>query len=202
MTTILHLTATPLGEDSLTHGLSSAIVAALRDRTPDTRVLYRDLATDAPPHADAEYAAALVRGHVAPAQAGSLARSDALIEELECADAIVIGTPMHNLTVPSALKAWLDHVIRAHRTMRITPQGKFGTLRDRPVYLALVSGGLRTGPQARQPDFLEPYLRAVLPMIGLHDITVFSLEGTARGPEAAEAARLSAHAAVARHFAV
>jgi FMN-dependent NADH-azoreductase len=198
---ILHLSASPRGTASDSYILSRHVVESLLVAHPGALVTARELWRDALPHADGDYAVALTQGRVAPADTGSLARSDALIAELEAADVLVIGTPMHNLTVPSALKAWLDHVARAHRTIRLTPRGKVGMLASRPVYLAIASGGRRAGPDARQPDFIEPYLRAVLPMIGLADITVFSVEGTAMGAEAAAQARTDARAAVARHFA-
>ncbi|WP_296952987.1 FMN-dependent NADH-azoreductase [uncultured Massilia sp.] len=197
---ILHISASPRGRESDSHCLSEHVVGHLHRRRPGARVVQRLLSLHDLPHVDGDYAHALGGGDGA-AGGASLARSDVLIAELEAADVLVIGTPMHNLTVPSALKAWLDHVVRVHRTMRLTPQGKVGTLADRPVYVAVSSGGLRTGPRARQPDFLEPYLRAVLPMIGLRDITVFSLEGTALGAQRAEAARVAAREAVDGWFA-
>ena len=76
----------------------------------------------------------------------ALATSEALIGELEACDAVVIGTPMNNYTVPATLKAWIDQIVRIHRTFRSTPQGKVGLLRDRPVYVVIASGGYFTGP--------------------------------------------------------
>ena len=61
------------------------------------------------------------------------ALSEYLIAELDAADIVVIGTPMNNFTVPSTLKAWIDHIVRIRRTFRSTPAGKVGLLRDRPV---------------------------------------------------------------------
>ena len=49
---------------------------------------------------------------------------------------VVISTPMHNLTMPSALKAWIDHVVRVRKTFNITPAGYVGTLGGRPVFIA------------------------------------------------------------------
>jgi FMN-dependent NADH-azoreductase len=97
---------------------------------------------------------------------------------------VVIATPMHNLMVPSALKAWLDHVVQADRTFRITAEGKVGTLRDRPVFIAIASGGTFTGVNAQQPDYLRPWLKAVLAGIGLLDVRFFSVEGTGQKPSA------------------
>jgi FMN-dependent NADH-azoreductase len=192
---ILHISASPRGADGDSHCLSEHVLHHLRRRVRGAEVVRRFLWQDEIPQVDAAYTRALATGRD-DAGGASLALSDTLIAELEAADVLLIGTPMHNLTVPSSLKAWIDHVVRAHRTMRLTPQGKFGTLADRPVFVAVSSGGMRTGPRARQPDFFEPYLRAVLGMIGLRDITLFSMEGTALGADRAAAARVEAWAGV------
>lgn len=115
-----------------------------------------------------------------------------LIAQLDAADVVVIATPMHNFTVPSTLKAWVDHIVRVRATFAITPQGKTGTLRDRPVYVAVSSGGFISGERARHPDFLQPYLRVALATVGLHDVQFFSVEGTALGDAALERARAGA----------
>jgi FMN-dependent NADH-azoreductase len=62
-------------------------------------------------------------------------------------------------------------------------EGKVGTLRDRPVFVAVSSGGRFSGEHARQPDFLTPYLKVILGTIGLHDLTFFSVEGTGASPD-------------------
>ena len=46
----------------------------------------------------------------------ALAYSNAAIAELVVADVIVLGTPMCNYGMPSALKAWFDQLIRVGRT--------------------------------------------------------------------------------------
>jgi FMN-dependent NADH-azoreductase len=129
-----------------------------------------------------------------------MATSEALVRELEAADIVVIGTPMHNMAVPAALKAWIDHVVRARRTFDVTPAGKVGLLRDRPVFVAVASGGKFSGERARQLDFLTPYLQAVLGMIGLHDLTFFSVQGTGAGPDAVAVARGGTDKALEAHF--
>src|SRR4029079_1108187 len=133
-------------------------------------------------------------------QEGSIARSEELIREIESSDFVVIGTPMHNFTVPSALKAWIDHVVRARRTFNVTREGKVGRLHDRPVFVAVSSGGRFSGERARQPDFLTPYLKAVLGTIGLHDLTFFSVQGTAFGPDAVAEARAKTDQALQEYF--
>lgn len=184
MKKILHIVCSPRAEGSYSTRFSSRIVERLMASHPEAEVLVRDLASVPLPQVDSDYAYTLAGARPDVAAPGSLARSDHLIAELEQADAIVIGTPMHNYTVPSSLKAWIDHVLRIGRTFVPTPEGKQGLLPDRPVYVAVASGGLYLGEHARQPDFLTPYLKAALGTVGLRTLHFFALQGMVRGEEA------------------
>jgi FMN-dependent NADH-azoreductase len=176
---ILHIDCSPRPE-SHSRLLSAAIVERLVDVSPDACIRRRDLAANPVPHAWPDYATALSSpATLADPPRGSLDLSEVLIQEVEVADAIVIGTPMNNLTVPSVLKAWIDQVLRAGRTFVSTPTGKVGVLRDRPVYIGIASGGVFTGDRANQPDFLTPYLSVVLGSIGLKTVRFLSVEATA-----------------------
>jgi len=199
MKTILHLSCSPRGEAAESYRLSRRIVALLSQRDPSTDVVHRVIGDGSLPHVDMNYAISQASLHDV-SQDGSMALSETLVEELERADVVVIGTPMHNLSVPSSLKAWLDHVVRARRTFTMTASGKVGTLRDRPVYIAIASGGRFSGDRARQPDFLTPYLTTILAMIGLHDVTFFSVQGTGASADAVGATRIETEAALQAHF--
>jgi FMN-dependent NADH-azoreductase len=199
MKTILHVSCSPRGEASESLRLSRNILGFLLQAHPDAIVVERVLGGVEIPAIDADYATSQ-QSLADVSQAGSMATSEALVRELEAADIVVIGTPMHNITVPAALKAWIDHVVRARRTFDVTPAGKVGLLRDRPVFVAVASGGKFSGERARQPDFLTPYLRAVLGMIGLHDLTFFSVQGTGAGPDAVAEARARMDQALEAYF--
>lgn len=179
---ILHVSISPRGQASESHRLSRKIVDYLTAIDPGAHVVNRVI-DGSLPHVDANYALGQHTSAVQIATDGSVARSDELIDELERAHVVVIGTPMHNSTIPSALKAWIDHVVRARRTFHVTPQGKIGALRDRPVYIAVASGGRYSGDRAYQPDFLTSYLTFILGMIGLRDLRFFSVQGTGLGSE-------------------
>lgn len=183
---ILHILCSPRADGSHSTRFANAIVERLRARDPHADVVLRDLSAAQLPHVDGDYAHALAGGR--PSVTGASVRSEHLIAELERADAVVIGTPMHNYTVPSSLKAWIDHVLRIQRTFVPTPEGKRGLLSDRPVYIAVASGGIYLGTEARQPDFLTPYLQAVFRTIGLNTLHFFPLQGVVRGEFAAAAA--------------
>jgi len=201
---ILHITTSPRGDDSVSYQLSQRVIERLLARHPAAHIMARDLSAQPLPHVDGQYASALGRSAGGAPQAqgrSSLAWSDLLIEELRQADCIVIGTPMHNFTVPSVLKAWIDHVVRIGITFNATPEGKIGTLADRPVYIAVSSGGYRGGERARQPDYLEPYLRAILGTIGLKNLSFISLQPTAAGPDAITAAYAAVEQELSAQFA-
>jgi FMN-dependent NADH-azoreductase len=183
---ILHVSCSPRGQVSESYRLSQKIIGFLRKCEPTATLVDRTIGGGAISHIDESYATALGAPQPSSAErcpAGSMSRSEELIQELESSDVVVIGTPMHNFTVPSVLKAWIDHIVRVRRTFNATRQGYVGTLRDRPVFVAVSSGGRYSGERARQPDFLTPYLKAILGTIGLHDLTFFSIEGSALGPD-------------------
>ncbi|QFY44291.1 FMN-dependent NADH-azoreductase [Candidatus Methylospira mobilis] len=114
--------------------------------------------------------------------------SEILIGELESCDLLIIATPIHNFTVPAALKAWIDYVLRINRTFDATPTGKIGRLNDRPVFVVVTSGGFHQGERASQADFLSDYLRCALQTVGLKSIQFVYLQGMAYGEGAASLA--------------
>lgn len=200
---ILHLNCSPRGQASESYKISEKIIGFLLKREPTAILVNRMLSGGAIPHIDGSYATALGETQQSSAETfpvGSMSQSEVLIQELESSDFVVIGTPIHNFTVPSALKSWIDHIVRVRRTFNTTAEGYVGTLRDRPVFIAVSSGGRYSGERTRQPDFLTPYLKAVLGTIGLHDLTFFSVEGSASGPEAVAEARKRTDQALQEYF--
>jgi len=176
---ILNIDCSPRPE-SHSRQLSAAIVEKILEVAPGAGISRRDFAAAPLPHASPDYATTLSSpATLATPLKGALDLSEALIQEVEAADVIVIGTPMNNLTVPSVLKAWIDQILRAGRTFVSTPAGKVGMLRDRPVFIGIASGGVFTGDRANQPDFLTPYLSVVLGSIGLKTLQFLSVQATA-----------------------
>lgn len=181
MTHILHLTCSPRECGSYSTALSHAVVQRLLTSHPGATSTLRDLHAEPFAPIDAAYANAVVsRRRPDDLRSASLNRSAAAIADLRAADRVVIGTPMHNFTIPAALKLWVDLVVRAFQTFEPTAGGKIGLLPDRPVVVAIASGGTFEGPGANQPDFLTPYLTAALGCMGLRDLRFLPLQGTAR----------------------
>lgn len=199
MTTILHVSCSPRGQAAESYRLAREVIDRLRRAHPDAIVVDRVIGGGELPPIDGDYALSQQSAEDV-SSAGTMAQSEVLVRELESADFVIIGTPMHNLTVPATLKVWIDHVVRARRTFNTTSAGKIGTLLDRPVFIAIASGGRFSGALARQPDFLTPYLRVILDMIGLRDLIFFSVQGTGAGSAAVAEARVMADEAMEMHF--
>lgn len=180
MIRILLLNAGPHSEAS--HGYRLAREAIAAAGIGAARITERDLVKSPIPPIGRDYAMAITSrsgGHEK-----EFAWSERLIVELEQHDMLFIVTPMHNFTVPAALKLWIDHVIRIGRTFVSTPEGKIGSLPDRPTFVLVSSGGFFAGEKARQEDFLTPYLRYALNSIGIADVHFFPLQGLVFGPDA------------------
>ncbi len=180
MTRILLLNSGPHSDAS--HGYQLAKDAIAASGLSNVQITERDLVQSPIPPIGRDYALA-VTSHT-PHDAQEFAWSERLIAELEQHDLLFIVTPMHNFTVPAALKLWIDHVIRINRSFNSTPQGKVGLMKDRPTFVLVSSGGFHVGERARQADFLTPYLKYALASIGISDVHFFPLQGLVFGPEA------------------
>ena len=181
MATILQILVSPRA-NSFSSRIAREVTARLVARNPRAEIIERDLAADPPPHPEID----LYEAILSPAGDDDprFALSERLIGELEVADFVVIGTPMNNFSVPSTLKSWIDHIVRIRRTFRSTPEGKIGTLRDRPVFIVSSHGGYMSG--GYQPDFMTDYLRAIFATIGIREVHFFCADGLSRGPDVVE----------------
>jgi FMN-dependent NADH-azoreductase len=184
MSNLLVVTSSASGKASVSNQLVRRAVDALRRNDPEVQVVARDLAEDPLPHLDAE-AVAAIRGEPANAvQKAARARSDTVVAEVQWADTLVIGAPMYNFGIPSTLKAWFDHLLRAGITFRYTENGPLGLLQGKRAIVVLARGGLYSEGPAQVLDAQEPHLRALLNFIGIDDITFVRAEKLAMGEEA------------------
>ncbi|CAJ0774229.1 FMN-dependent NADH-azoreductase [Ralstonia mannitolilytica] len=185
MTTLLHVAVSPRDARSHSRRGAQLVLGQLAEAASGLRIIERDLAATPLPHPDAGFveASLMPDANRTDAHRAELALSETLIAELEAADAVLISTPVHNYTVPSVLKAWIDFVVRPGRTFRGSPQGKVGMLADRPVLVVSASGGNFDGAHA-QTDFLMPYLRYVFATMGIRQVEGIRLQNMGR-PDAA-----------------
>lgn len=192
---VLVLNSSVGGADSVTRILVDDAVAAIRANVPNAQVVSRDLAANPIPHLAPDGVAG-VRSPNATTPAEIVARdlSDTLIGELREADTIVIGAPMYNFGLPSTLRTWFDHVLRAGHTFSYSEAGPEGLLKGKKAIIIEARGGLYSEGPAQALDFQEPYLRQLLGFIGITDVTFIRAEKIGYGPEAREAAIAGARA--------
>jgi FMN-dependent NADH-azoreductase len=180
MATLLHIDSSPLGEGSISRRLSQEFVDQWKQLHPEGEVITRDLtATDLRP-INAEWIAAAYTPESAraPRQKEVLSLSDELIAELEAADEYVFGVPMHNFSVPSTLKLWIDQIARAGKTFSYTSNGPTGLLKGKKATFLTASGGVYTGDTPLVSlNFVEPYLRSTFGFLGVTDTTFINAGG-------------------------
>ncbi|WP_431043309.1 FMN-dependent NADH-azoreductase [Streptomyces sp. P1-3] len=162
MPTLLHIDSSIYPtEGSASRPVTNAFRKEWEAQHPDGTVIYRDLAADPLPHLDA---AAFTAGFVSPderspEQQAAFALRDTLATELEQADVVLIGAPMYNFTIPSSLKAWLDHVIIIGRTSLTEAPSAAGTP---AVVVASRGGGYGPGTPRESFEFVTNYLDKAL----------------------------------------
>ncbi|MEJ3590245.1 MULTISPECIES: FMN-dependent NADH-azoreductase [Pseudomonas] len=176
MSNVLIIESSARQQGSFSRQLTQQFISQWQAAHPTDRVTVRDLALHPVPHLDAN----LLGGWMKPEaqrsadEHASLKRSDELTDELLAADVLVLAAPMYNFAIPSTLKAWLDHVLRAGVTFKYTETGPQGLLTGKKAYVLTARGGLYAGSTS---DHQEPYLRQVMAFVGIHDVTFIHAEG-------------------------
>ncbi|MQU63566.1 FMN-dependent NADH-azoreductase [Pseudomonas sp. FSL R10-1350] len=176
MSNVLIIESSARQQDSFSRELTQQFISHWKTLHPADRLTTRDVAVNPVPHLDAD----LLGGWMKPeaqrnaAEQASLQRSNELTDELLAADVLVLAAPMYNFAIPSTLKAWLDHVLRAGLTFKYTETGPQGLLTGKKAYVLTARGGIYAGSTA---DHQEPYLRQVLAFVGIHDVTFIHAEG-------------------------
>ncbi len=194
---ILQINSSARPDASHSSRLAQAIVERIAESQGVDKLTIRDLGRN--PLAELDEAA--LQALFTPAeqrtaeQAARVAIDDALIAEIQAADAVVLGVPMYNFGVPAQLKNWIDAIARARVTFKYTEQGAVGLLTGKKVYVALTRGGQYRNTPA---DTQVPYLKTVLAFLGMTDVQFVYAEGLAMGPQAEQDALASAHAQIAQ----
>jgi FMN-dependent NADH-azoreductase len=182
MPTLLHLDSSPL-EGSISRELTREFVKTWKNAHPDGTVIYRDLAANPPKPVDTAwiYASFTPEANRTPEQKAALAPSDELIAELERADEYVFGVAMHNFSIPSVLKLWVDQIVRSGRTFVYAESGPQGLLHGKKAAMLAASGGVyQAGTPAGAMNFVDPYLKMILGFIGVTEATFVTAGGAAQ----------------------
>jgi FMN-dependent NADH-azoreductase len=182
---LLHIDSSILGGQSASRKVSAAIVARLRQATPDLEVTYRDLATE--PLAHLSGALLTVDAPQTPALLQDRAESQAVLDEFLAADIVVIGAPMYNFNISSQLKVWIDRIAVAGKTFRYTEKGPEGLAGAKRVIVALARGGFYDpGTPMAAFEHVESYLRILFGFLGVTKLEIIAANGLKVGPDQAQ----------------
>lgn len=175
MAKILVLKSSIMGEGSQTNRLIDLMLEHRKDQGLQDDITIRNLAEMNLPVLDLEIFQAL-RGaeNINQDIKQTVALSDELIAELKDADLLVIGAPMYNLNVPTQLKNWFDLVARARQTFRYTETYPQGLVEGVKAVVVSSRGGIHVG---QETDAVTPYIKAVLGLMGIHEVEFIYAEG-------------------------
>ncbi len=175
MAKILVLKSSIMGEGSQTNRLIDVMLEYRKDQGLQDDITIRNLAEMNLPVLDLEIFQAL-RGaeNVNQDIQRIVALSDELIAELKSADLLIIGAPMYNLNVPTQLKNWFDLVARVRQTFRYTETYPQGLVEGVKAVVVSSRGGIHVG---QETEAVTPYLKAVLGLMGIHDVDFIYAEG-------------------------
>lgn len=172
MPRLLVVETSPRGEASVSRTMTARFKNEWRAANPDGEIVERDLTETALTFVSAPWLQAYF---TAPPEhtdemRQALALSDELVAELLAADEIAIGTPVYNYNVPASLKAWIDHIVRKGMTLGMDGSG---LVTGKRASVLMASGGVYTeGSPIAARDVATQYLRLILNVIGITDVTV------------------------------
>lgn len=180
---LLHIDSSILGDNSASRQLSAGVVKAWQAAEPGVEVTYRDLASEGINHFSGATLGA--RGTAAElrdaAQKHEAELSASSLAEFLAADAVVVGAPMYNFTIPTQLKAWIDRIAVAGQTFRYSEAGPEGLCGNKKVIIVSTSGGMHAGQATGAAH--EGYLKLLFGFLGITDIEIVRAEGLAYGDE-------------------
>ncbi|NRA67023.1 MAG: NAD(P)H-dependent oxidoreductase [Pseudobacteriovorax sp.] len=168
---IYHLDASSRVKNSVSRRLSQKIVDRLLVDKPQS-ITYRDLGkAEGLNFLDETIVSGLFLSESdrSPAQKAALEASDTIVAEAEANDIWVIGLPIYNFSVPASFKAWADMLARSKKTFRYGEDGPEGLLKNKRLFVAIVSGGTAIDSDI---DFCTPWLRHFLSFLGVEDLSI------------------------------
>jgi FMN-dependent NADH-azoreductase len=178
MTTLLVIEASPRNDQSISRNLAKTFAAQWHAAHPGGNIVRRDLAEVQLPYMSLPWLGASLTPldkHTTEMKQ-ELTLSDALVAELLASDHIAISTPVYNYNIPANLKAYFDHIVRKGLTLGMTGEG---LVRGKKGTVLLASGGVYTeGSPIRDRDIATQYLRLILKVIGIEDVTFVAAGGT------------------------
>ncbi|GMB09601.1 FMN-dependent NADH-azoreductase [Thermolongibacillus altinsuensis] len=194
MAKLLYITANPKTEDqSFSLSVGRAFLNAYKQQNPQDEVVELDLYQTDIPYIDADVFSGwgkLQQGQsfeqLSEDEKQKVSRINQLTDQFIEADKYVFVTPMWNFSVPPKMKAYIDTICIAGKTFKYTENGPVGLLTNKKAVHIQARGGIYSEGPAKDMEFGDRYLKAVLGFIGITNVQSIIVEGMAAFPNEAE----------------
>lgn len=202
MKTLLHIAATPRGDESRTLKVSRVFLEAFKNKYSKCLIEELNLFDIKLPdltvqRVDGKYE--LLSGkEISPKFQVAW---DALVEyinQFKRADGYLISAPMWNFGIPYKLKHYFDVIVQPKYLFQYTDKGPEGLIKNKKMVVITSRGGDYTQPGFKVFDQEEPYLKTVLGFIGLTDVKFIHAQPMDMGADAQKAALEKAKTAAKR----
>ena len=191
MKKVLIINASIRNERSYSRKLSQLFVENWKLKHPQNMFTHREVGTEIIPNIDEQW---IANAFIKPTNRTeenqrALKISNELVKELKENDIYVLATPMYNWSIPSGLKAYIDQVMRINETWKFrsgVPDGDYvGLLENKKMFILSSRGDTGYGENEKNEhmNFQTTYLKFIFGIMGIKDITVFSLDNEEFGGE-------------------
>ncbi|MFH1723091.1 MAG: NAD(P)H-dependent oxidoreductase [Elusimicrobiota bacterium] len=186
MPRLLHIIATPRGEESRTLRVSRAFLDRFKAENPEGVIDELDLFKEELPPVGAKQAHAkyvlMAGGRLNGGTKSPWEDVERHIKKFLDADVYLVSAPMWNFGIPYVLKHYIDVIVQPGYLFRYNAQGPEGLVKDKKMVVVTSRGGdYGEGTPAHAFDLQEPYLRAVFGFVGITDITFVHAQGMDSG---------------------
>lgn len=172
MEKVLYIKANFKGEsDSYSLKLGRKFIENYKEKNPNSEIKEVDLYKEDLGHLDGERV-----GKIFSPESNELTK---FAEEFIDYDKYVIAAPMWNLSIPSILKTYIDHIVVAGKTFKYTEQGPIGLLENKKAIHITARGGFYAEGAGADYEMGDRYLKTILGFMGVQNFQTLALEQTA-----------------------
>ncbi|QPB85975.1 FMN-dependent NADH-azoreductase [Pseudoalteromonas rubra] len=195
---VLIIKSSPANEFSVSSEIADYLQSQLQNKNESLAFTVRDLSQTPAPVYDNQILNSFYGDQDAlTAEQTAVAQPSLLyIDELKQADIIVFASPMHNFSVTSLMKNYIDQICRFGLTFSYSEQGPKGLLEGKQAVIIASAGADMSMPEMHAIDFQVPYLKQVLGFIGIANIDVITAYGISMPHIGSEVATRQAKAQV------
>mgnify|MGYP005839913141 CR=1 FL=1 len=200
MSKVLYVTANPKTEDqSFSLSVGRAFLDAYRQENPQDEITEVDLYKMEIPFIDTDVFSGwgkLQQGtafdDLSADEKAKVSAINTLTDQFVEADKYVFVTPLWNFSIPPKMKAYIDTISIAGKTFEYTEQGPVGLMTGKSAIHIQARGGVYSEGPAKEMEFGDRYLRAVMNFLGITPLESLIVEGMAQMPNEAESIKANA----------